>query len=70
MRRDQQGSLILSPGESECLLHPDAPAVVEEENIDTHQPAAHGPDGIAGGGFGQRFQDGAESQQCGVYQNG
>lgn len=42
------------------LLHANTAAVVEEEYVDTHQPTAHGPDGVAGGGFGQRFQNGAE----------
>ena len=53
-----------------CLLHTDAATVVEEENIDAHEPAAHGPDGIASGGFGQRFENGAEGQQCAIDQNG
>lgn len=43
-----------------CLLDADAAAVVEEQDIDAHEPAAHGPDGVAGRGFGERFQDGAE----------
>ena len=44
------------------LLYAYASTIVEEEHVDTHKPAAEGPDGIAGGGSGERFQDRTQSQ--------
>ena len=51
-------------------LDADAAAVVEEEDVDAHEPAAHGPDGVAGCGLGEGFQDGGEAEEGAVDQDG
>ena len=54
------GTVSIKSRKGKYLLHTNPTPIVEEENIDAHEPTAHGPDGIAGGGFGQRFQNGAK----------
>ena len=52
------------------VLYADAAAVVEEENVDAHEPAAEGPDGVAAGGDGEGFEDGAETEEGAVDEDG
>jgi hypothetical protein len=40
---------FFSRGTGGNVLDSDTTAVIEEKDVDAHQPAAHGPDGIAGG---------------------
>ena len=44
-------------------------AIVEEEDVDAHEPAAKRPDGVAAGGFGERFEDGAKAEEGAVNQD-
>lgn len=45
------------------VLYANTAAVVEKEDIDAHEPAAQCPDGVACGGFGERFEDWAEAEE-------
>lgn len=71
MLREKLEELSVLHGESkDCLLDPYAATVVKEEYIDAHEPAAHGPDGVARPRFGEGFEDGAEPKESAVDQNG
>ena len=45
-------------------------AVIEEEDVDAHEPGAQRPDGILAGRFGQRFKDGGKPQERAVNESG
>jgi len=48
------------------VLYADTAAVVEKENVDAHEPAAQCPDRVAGGGFGEGFENGAKAEEGAV----
>lgn len=51
------------------LLDAYTTAVVKEKYINTHEPAAHGPDRIACGGFSERFKNWTETQKGAIDKN-
>lgn len=48
----------------------DAAAVVEEEDVDAHEPEGDGPDGVGGGGLGEGLEDRGEAEEGAVDEEG
>ena len=46
------------------------PSIIEEEDVDTHQPTTHGPDRVARDGLGQRLEDRAQTEKGAVDEPG
>lgn len=68
--RGHEGGIGGEGGDGE-LVHADPGAgVVEKEDVDGQEPKRHGPDAVGGGGAGEGFEDGRQSEEGEVNEDG